>query len=68
MMAIYMEDDLSRLSCPKCKGVIFYEKPLYAYTKDRDNLKSYWDKTLIVCSNCETVAHEIKRGKGTIFR
>ncbi|WP_133174928.1 hypothetical protein [Heyndrickxia sporothermodurans] len=67
-MAVFMEDEKHRIKCPECQNRTFYEKPVYAYIKKGNDLHSTLDKTQLVCTKCNAVAHEVKAGKGTIKR
>ena len=67
-MAIFMEDERFRLKCPECRNITFYEKPVYAYVKSGNDLQATLDRTQIVCTKCNKVAHEVKAGRGTIIR
>lgn len=67
-MALFMEEETQRLRCHRCSGITFYERPIYGYIKNGNDLISTLDKTVIMCSRCDTAVHEVKAGKGTIIR
>lgn len=67
-MALYMADENYRLVCKKCGSKTFYEKPVYGFLKRGNDLRGTLSKTLIVCSKCDEIAHEVIPNKGTIIR
>jgi uncharacterized C2H2 Zn-finger protein len=69
-MAIFDEKERGRIRCPKCYGMLFEEREIYAYVRLNEHIyEATQDKIQLVCERCGTVAHEIKmNGKNTIRR
>lgn len=63
-MARFFNDELE--ICPKCREIIFFEQPIYAYKKTTNSDAKEADESMlvgirIVCSNCGAILKTINK-------